>query len=229
MRPTHPGLTLILLGAGAGAISCGSSQSPTCGANPAAYAPAVDPAQFSTTIDNKWLFFPTGAVFNYMQTSGDLVEQDVTSTTRVIMGVTTLAVHDFLKSAAGDLLEDTYDYFAQDAAGNVWYFGEDTKAYSGTTVSTAGTWYAGVDCAKPGIVMEASPRLGDSYRQEYLPGEAEDQADVSSLTETVSVPYGTFTDCVMTTEHTDLAPGDVGTVDAGKFEDLTMVNGRTMP
>src|SRR5947207_5765160 len=190
------------------ALSCGSGTK-SCGQNPAGYLPAIAAADFSTTIDNKWLFYPPGAVFMYVQTSGEIVEQDVLTQTKTIMGVTTLTVHDFLKSPAGDLLEDTYDYYAQDSAGNVWYFGEDTKAYSGTTVSTAGSWYAGENCALPGMVMEASPQIGDSYRQEYRPGEAEDQADVASLTEAVTVPYGTFANCVMTKEHTALAPGDV--------------------
>ena len=235
--------TVFFLGALAG--SCGSG-SKSCGTNPAGYQPMIVAADFSTTIDNKWLSFVPGTVTKYLQTSGNIVEQDVTSDTRVIMGVTTLSVHDFLKTPAGDLVEDTYDYYAQDSAGNVWYFGEDTKAYSGTAVSTAGTWYGGIDCALPGIVMNANPQVGDSYRQEYLPGEAEDQADVVSLTESVTVPYGTFTNCVMTKEYTALAPGDVenkyycenvgmvrahdvGTIDTGNFEDLTSINGRTMP
>jgi hypothetical protein len=158
--------------------------------------------------------------------------------------VKTAVVHDFLKSPTGELLEDTYDYFAQDKAGNVWYFGEDTKAYSGTTVSTEGSWAAGVGCARPGIVMNANPKVGDSYRQEYLPGEAEDQADVVSLSETVTVPYGTFAGCLETKEYTALAPGDienkyycpgvglllsadVGTIDKGNREELTRIDGVT--
>jgi hypothetical protein len=237
--------TSIIICLGALAGSCGSG-SKTCGPNPAGYHPTIVPSDFSTTIDNRWLSFVPGTVTMYLQTSGNIVEQDVTTDTRTIMGVTTLSVHDFMKTPAGDLAEDTYDYYAQDSAGNVWYFGEDTKAYSGTTVSTTGSWSGGVDCAQPGIVMNANPQIGDNYRQEYLPGEAEDQAEVVSLSETVAVPYGTFSSCVMTKEHTALAPGDienkyycekvgmvrahdVGTIDAGNTEDLTSVNGRTMP
>jgi len=237
-------LCLVLLAGSA--PSCGSKASATCGANPAGYDPSVVASNFSTTINNQWLFFAPGSVNTYLQTAGNVVEQRVLPDTRTIMGVTTLTVHDFLTAPTGELLEDTYDYYAQDTAGNVWYFGEDTKAYSGTTVSTVGTWYAGEACAKPGVVMEANPQAGDSYRQEYLPGEAEDQAEVASLSETVTVPYGTFTNCIMTKEHTALAPGDIenkyycphiglmrshdiGTIDTGKSEDLTSVNGKTMP
>ncbi|HET6284512.1 MAG TPA: hypothetical protein VFH73_26385 [Polyangia bacterium] len=213
-----------------------------CTSNPAKYDPPINPADFSATIDNKYLPFKPGSVFSYVQSSGDLVEQDVLYETKMVMGVTTVIVHDFLKSPEGDLLEDTYDYFAQDKAGNVWYFGEDTKAYSGTQVSTKGTWAGGLNCARPGIVMGGSPKVGDSYRQEYLPGEAEDQAEVVSLIETVTVPYGTLSNCLKTKEYTVLAPGDIenkyycpgiglilsadiGTIDSGKKEELTRING----
>src|SRR5258708_20693380 len=113
-------------------------------------------------------------------------------------------------------------------------------------VSTLGSWIGGERCAQPGIVMEANPQIGDSYRQEYLPGEAEDQADVVSLTETVTVPYGTFMNCVKTKEYTALAPGDVennyycanvgllsspdvATIDMGKTEDLDSITANTRP
>jgi hypothetical protein len=231
----------------AAAGACGGSPSSTsCAANAAAYDPAIVPADFSTTIDNRYLSFKPGTVFTYKQTSGDVVEQDVLDRTKTILGIQTVVVHDFSMSAAGEMLEDTYDYFAQDRAGNVWYFGEDTKAYSGTTVSTAGSWIAGESCAKPGIVMTASPSVGDHYRQEYRPAEAEDEAEVVSLTETVMVPYGTFSNCLQTKETTALAPGDVenkyycpdvglilsvdvGSIDAGKREELTSINGKAMP
>src|SRR5258706_6567789 len=137
-------------------------------------------------------------VLKWVQTEGNIVEQDVMGDTKPIAGVDTLIVHDFLTSTDGTVLEDTYDYFAQDQAGNVWYFGEDTKAYSGKDVSTLGSWLTGVNCAKPGIVMEADPKVGDSYRQEYLPGEAEDMGEIVSLDETITVPYGTFDHCVET-------------------------------
>src|SRR5256885_7196797 len=106
--------------AAAVSFSCGSGTK-ACGPNPAGYTPTIGAANFSRTIDTRWLFYPQGAVFTYVQTSGEIVEQDVLPQTRTIMGVTALTVHDFLKSPAGDLLEDTYDYYAQDTAGNVWY------------------------------------------------------------------------------------------------------------
>jgi hypothetical protein len=228
-------------------LACGngaSSQTKTCGANMAGYAPAIDPTEFSANIANSYLNYAPGTVAKYVQSSGDVVETDVTMDTKVVMGVTCRVVHDFLKSASGQLLEDTYDYYAQDKAGNVWYFGEDTKAYAGNQVSTEGSWLAGVSCARPGMVMTANPRVGDKYRQEYLEGEAEDEAEVVSLAEKITVPYGTLESCIETKETSRLAPGDVenkyycpgvfgpvssvdiGTVDAGKHEDLVTVNGK---
>ena len=107
-------------------------------------------------------------------------------------------------------MEDTRDWFAQDDAGNVWYFGENTALIDdrGLPVDLSGTWTAGVDGAQPGIVMEAAPAIGDFYRQEFLLGEAEDLAEVSSLTETVTVPFppGTFENCLKTRSLPPLRP-----------------------
>ena len=216
--------------------------------NAAGYHPAIVATDFSSTIDNKYLPYLPGTVFKWHDADGNVVEQDVTSDTKIVMGVTTLVVHDFMKSKTGQLLEDTFDYYAQDKEGNVWYFGEDTKAYVGTQVSNKGSWVAGESCAWPGIVMTASPRLGDKYSQEYLPGEAEDEAEIVGLAETITVPYGTFQSCVKTRETTRLAPGDVenkyycpgvgggpllsvdiGSIDAGKREELISINGKTAP
>jgi hypothetical protein len=97
------------------------------------------------------------------------------------------------------LIEETYDWYAQDKEGNVWYLGEDSKEYeNGKAANSKGSWEAGVDGAKPGIIMKGDPKIGDSYRQEYLKGKAEDMADVVALSESVAVPFGTFTDCLKT-------------------------------
>src|SRR5262249_24007695 len=120
-----------------------------------------------------------------------------------------VVVHDYATTADGILLEDTWDYFAQDRAGNVWYFGEDTKAYSGPAISPQGSWLSGVDCAKPGIVMKSSFQVGENYRQEFLVGLAEDQARVLAVDETVTVSYGTFNHCLKTKDYTYLDPGNI--------------------
>jgi len=109
----------------------------------------------------------------------------------------------------GALEEIAYDYFAQDASGNVWYMGENATQYqNGKPVSTAGSWLAGVNGARPGIVMEAAPRVGDTYLQENWPGQALDAASVTSLNSSVATPYGTWIDtALLTTEFSQLEPG----------------------
>jgi hypothetical protein len=187
---------------------------------PAPYAPVIIPANFthSTTIDNPYFALPPGMTFVY---EGTVTEEPagfqheefiVTHTTREIQGITCVEVHDkvFLN---GLLQEDTRDWFAQDNAGTVWYFGENTTLLDehGLPVDLSGSWMAGVDGAQPGIIMEATSVVGDFYRQEFLLGEAEDLAEVSSLTETVTVPFppGTFDNCLKITESAPISPGDV--------------------
>jgi hypothetical protein len=122
------------------------------------------------------------------------------------MGVECVVVNDKAWEN-GKLIERTYDWHAQDKEGNVWYFGEDTKEYeNGKVVSTKGSWEAGVDGAKPGIIMQAHPKVGQSYRQEYYKGEAEDMAKVINLNESVTVPYGSFDHVLVTKEWTPLEP-----------------------
>jgi hypothetical protein len=115
-------------------------------------------------------------------------------------------VHDqiFLN---GTLAEDTFDWYAPDNQGNVWYFGEDTKSFEGGTVSTEGSWEAGQNGALPGIIMLAHPKVGDTYQQENSPGVVADMARVKDLSTTVTVPYGTFTGCIKTQEWTPLETG----------------------
>ena len=176
----------------------------------APYAPVVDPANFVATIDNPLFPLVPGTTFVYEGQTADGLEHDefaVTHTTKVILGVTCVEVHDTLK-VDGVLHEDTRDWFAQDLAGNVWYFGENTAVVDGgLPVDLAGSWMAGVDGAEPGIIMKASPAVGDFYRQEFLLGDAEDLAEVKSLTDAVTVPYGSFTQCLRTEESSSLEPG----------------------
>jgi hypothetical protein len=174
------------------------------------YNPTIDPANFSNVITNQYLPMTPGTIYTYDNETPDGAETvtvEVTEQTKVIMGVTCIVVHDS-SQMDGEILEDTYDWYAQDDEGNVWYFGEDTKSYeNGVVASTAGSWEAGVDDAKPGIVMQALPVVGDSYRQEYLKDEAEDMAEVLNLSAPATVAYGTFENCLKTKEWSSLEPG----------------------
>ena len=174
-------------------------------------ASAVEPSNFSVVIDNPFLPWEPGTTFKYRSTSADGVDEItvvVTNKTKVVDGVTTRVVRDTARHGS-KVLEDTSDYYAQDRDGNVWYFGEDTTSYESGKPDHEGTWHSGVDGAKAGIVMEAHPKVGDSYSQEDYPGHAEDQAKVVSLNAKESSPYGSFDHMVKTKETTLLDKSSV--------------------
>lgn len=170
------------------------------------YAVDIDPTAFTTVIDNPLLPLLPGNEWIFEDGEGERTEVTVTDRTRLVMGIDAVVVTDQVFED-GELIEDTEDWFAQDAEGNVWYLGEETAEYEGgEVVSTAGAWEAGVDGALPGIVMPADPQPGQAYRQEYFAGEAEDLAEVVGLDGTASVPAGDFTDVVVIKEWTPLEP-----------------------
>src|SRR5215208_1187649 len=130
-----------------------------------AYTPHINPANYTTTIDNKYFPMKPGTTFLY-EGGQESDRMSVTHHTKNVMGVECVVVDD-RGFEDGKLIEKTYDWFAQDKEGSVWYFGEDTKEYdNGKVVSTKGSWEAGVDGAKPGIIMQANPKMGQSYLQE---------------------------------------------------------------
>jgi hypothetical protein len=173
------------------------------------YSPELDPAEFVEVVDNPYLPLPVGAHWRYEgESDGEVETVDITVTPerKTILGISAVVVRDTV-TIDGELVEDTYDWFAQDVDGNVWYLGEDSKEYEGgSVVSTAGSWEAGVDGALPGIVMPGSPEPGDVYRQEFYPGEAEDMMEIVDVGASLTVPAGTFDDIVTTRDWTPLEP-----------------------
>ncbi len=165
----------------------------------------IDPSRFSAEIDHPYWPMAPGTVWVYRE--GDQrIEVTVTDRTRTVMGVETRVVHDFV-TEDGVPVEDTFDWYAQDDDGNLWYFGEDTTEFEdGEPVGHAGAWEAGVDGALPGIALPGEPEVGMTYRQEYYAGEAEDRAEVLSLDEDVGVPFGDFTGALETEDTTPLEP-----------------------
>ena len=172
----------------------------------------LDPGRFTTQIDNRYWPMKPGSRWLLRETDkgGDVqrVEITVTDQTKTIMGIEARVVHDKVTNAKdGSLVEDTYDWYAQDDKGNIWYLGEDTKEYeNGKVVSTEGSWEAGVDGARAGIAMPAHPRPGRQYRQEYYAGHAEDKARVLSLDDQAEVPAGHYKRVLLTKEWTPLEP-----------------------
>jgi hypothetical protein len=171
----------------------------------APYAPAIDPAGFVAVVDNPYFPLPVGMRWTYR--GGDERNTvEVLPETRVILGITATVVHDRVFSG-GELTEDTFDWYAQDAVGNVWYLGERTEELQhGRVTSTEGSWEAGVDGAQPGIVMLAEPVVGETYRQEYLPGVAEDLARVLETGGSATVRDTAYDATLVTRDWTPLEP-----------------------
>jgi len=172
--------------------------------------PQFDAANFPAVpaVDNPFYPLPVGRILTYEADTEDGFETntvEVTSDTKVILGVTCVVVHDQVY-LDGELTEDTLDWYAQDLFGNVWYMGEDSKEYeNGVVVSTAGSWEAGVDGATAGIIMWAMiPDIGLTYQQEYYEGEAEDMATILAMDRMVDVPFGTYAGCLETGDFTPL-------------------------
>lgn len=171
------------------------------------YSPVIDPADFSTTIDNKYMTFVPGMRWVYegeTDEGTETIEVYVTKEAKNVMGVDTVVVWDRVW-LDGELTENTKDWYAQDDEGNVWYFGEMSEELSGgEVVSTEGSWEAGVDGALPGIIMLADPVVGKSYRQEYYLGKAEDMGEVLSLSEKLRPPLDKYEDCIKTRDWNPL-------------------------
>ena len=193
------------------AAACGDDDD--AGGNGATTAPAgnggtgIDPADFSTVIDNPLFPLSSHTLLVYEgeetdpetgETASIRVEMTVLDETKLVVGVEVLVVQD-QEFEDGEIVESTLDYFAQHADGSVYYFGEDVDNYEdGELKDHEGSWHAGEGENQPGIVMPPAPNVGDVFQQEKAPGIAEDEMTVLSLTESVSVPAGEFTDCVKT-------------------------------
>lgn len=173
---------------------------------------SIPPASsFSARVNNPWFPLLPGTRYVYTGVKDGKRSRDVmvvTHATRTIDGISCVAVSDKLY-LLGRLEERTTDWYSQDARGNVWYFGERTAELDahGQVTSTEGTWTAGVAGAQPGIYMPVDPSVGQSGRQEYYKGHAEDHFKVIGRFNTVS-PRGAA-NIVLTSETTPLEPGTV--------------------
>src|SRR5262245_35843490 len=219
--------SIVVLAVVAGlAAGCGSSNnesSATTGTTPAAsssasslapihgtYSPTIEPANFVTTIDNRYFPLEPGTGFHYQGVRGKTPQTDdmvVTRQSKMILGVRATVVRDTV-AEHGAPVERTFDWYAQDKEGNVWYMGEDSLELShGRFVRASDSWQSGVNGARPGIIMPGNPEPGDAYRQEYYPpGQALDEARVLGRQGNVRVPYGTFGHALVTLERSPLEP-----------------------
>jgi hypothetical protein len=198
------GLPLAVLAA----VGTVGAQAPGRAATTHAASPAA--AGFSAAVTNPWFPLRPGTTLIYRGTKDGQPALEYFSPSRQtqrVAGVPCRVVLDRL-FLNGHLAETTRDYYTQDRNGTVWYVGEDTAELDrqGHLVSTEGTWHAGVDGARPGVFMPATPRVGQRFRQEYYAGHAEDHFQVLDLSTTVSVPYRTFRGAMLTKEWTPLEP-----------------------
>ena len=171
----------------------------------------LDPADFTADITNEYWPMQPGTRWTYREIDEEGHELEVvvtvsSETKRIANGVTARVVRDTV-TEDGELVEDTFDWYAQDAAGTVWYLGEETAEFEDGEVATrAGSFEAGVDGALPGVIMPADPADGLAYRQEYYAGEAEDNGEILSTGEMADVPAGHFDDVVLTKDTITIEP-----------------------
>lgn len=173
----------------------------------------LDPADFVEGVDNPYFPLVPGTEWIYEAETPDgleRIEVTVMSETRTVAGITCVVVRDTV-SLDGSMIEDTYDWYAQDKTGNVWYMGEDSKEYeNGKVTSTAGSWEAGVDGALPGIKVWVKPRVGEpAYYQELYAGQAEDLGRDVALDGKASTPAGEYSDLLVVEEWNKLDPAAV--------------------
>ena len=202
-------LAVFMAGCGSSESSPSSSTGADLAPTKGHYSPSIDPADFGGQIDNPYLPLRPGTRFRYRGIGDDgktpeLNKVTITRKTKRIMGIDAVVVLDEVFSG-GKPEERTFDWFAQDKQGNVWYLGEDSRNYEhGRWTRDDGSWQAGVGNGKPGIIMLANPKPGDAYRQEYSPGHAVDQARVIGSGGSIKVPYRSFSQTLATREYSSI-------------------------
>ncbi len=174
--------------------------------------PDFDAAAFSddsATIDHPFMALPVGTNWVHLAETEDgleIIETAVLDETRFVDGVECAVVRDTV-SVDGEVVEDTFDWYAQDDDGNVWYMGEETCEFENyECVEHAGEWEAGVDGARPGYMLPADPQVGDHYYQEFYEGEAEDQGEILDLDASAEVPFGSYSGCIVVKDINPFQP-----------------------
>jgi hypothetical protein len=170
----------------------------------------LDPADFTTRIDNPYWPMPVGTQWrvHVSNPQGESLQETITvesKTKKIADGVTARVVHDVVYTN-GKPTEITDDWYAQDKDGNIWYFGENTASIQNGKKDTSGSFEAGKNGADAGIAMAAHPSVGLTYREEYYKGHAEDRTRVLALNQQVEAPAGHFTNAILTDDYSPLEP-----------------------
>ncbi len=202
-----------LAGCGSSGGDSSSSAAQQSGTNtfPQSSEPSnLDPADFSTTIDNPYWPMPVGAVWHVHVSNpeGESLQETITvtnQTKRIADGVTARVVSDIVYDH-GTPTEVTDDWYAQDSDGNIWYFGENTAEFHNGEKDTSGSFEAGRNGADAGVAMPAKPYVGLTYREEYYKGQAEDRSKVLAVDQQVEAPAGHFTGAILTDDYSPIEP-----------------------
>src|SRR3954454_6742778 len=170
----------------------------------------IDASEFTTEIDNPYWPMKPGSQWVFRETNAEgtvsrVVVTVLDKTKMIANGVEARVVHDQV-TEDGQVAEDTYDWYAQDADGNLWYLGEDTTEFDNGKKTKEGSWEAGVDGGLPGIIMPAGPQVGMTYREEYYKGHAEDAASIIGTDAFAKVPYGRVENGVQTRNFSGIEP-----------------------
>lgn len=171
----------------------------------------LDPASFTVEIDNRYWPMEPGTRWTYREIDEEGAQLQVVvtvsaETRKIANGITARVVRDTV-TEGGEIVEDTFDWYAQDARGNIWYLGEETAEFEGGEItSRAGSWEAGVEGALPGVIVPANPVDDLAYRQEYAAGEAEDNGEVLAVGQQVEVAAGHYRDALLTKDTNALEP-----------------------
>jgi hypothetical protein len=201
----------VTLGLALLASACGGDDEPA--AETGGAATSAGPSGLSATVDHPLIAFDSVRLAVFEGTEGDpdtgetveiRVESEVLEETDTVAGepVTVVLVKDF---EDGELVEETRDYYAQDAEGAVWYMGEHVDDYEdGRIVGHDGQWFAGRRGAVAGLFMPVDPQVGQLFEQERAPGVAEDRSTVVDLGRRVTTPAGRFSGCIKTRDEAPL-------------------------
>jgi hypothetical protein len=170
----------------------------------------LNPADFTSQIDNPYWPMPVGARWEVRVTNpeGELLHETITvenRTKKIADGVTARVVHDVVYDH-GKASEITDDWYAQDKDGNIWYFGENTASIQNGKKDTSGSFEAGLHGADAGIAMPAHPAVGLTYREEYYAGHAEDRTKVLAMDQQVQAPAGHFSGAILTDDTSPIEP-----------------------
>ena len=207
IAPVSTALVAVLMCSGSASAAAPTSHGLPEGSDPF----ELDPAEFTVDIDNPYWPMEPGTRWVYRETDAEgsvlKVVVTVTSETKEIAnGITARVVRDTV-TEEGNVVEDTFDWYAQDADGNIWYLGEDTAEFeNGKISSRGGSFEAGTDGALAGVALPANPVDDMRYRQEYYEGEAEDQGEVITTGEQVEVKAGHYDDVLVTKDTNPLEP-----------------------